>query len=98
MLFALICTDKPGKLQVRADTRPDHLAHLQALNAGKKLAFAGPFLDAEGKPNGSMVVLDAPDMDAARTLADADPYAKAGLFEKVEIRQWNWGINNPANG
>lgn len=98
MLFALICTDKPGKLQVRADTRPDHLAHLQALNADKKLAFAGPFLDAEGKPNGSMVVLDAPDMDAARTLADADPYAKAGLFEKVEIRQWNWGINNPANG
>lgn len=98
MLFALICTDKPGKLQVRADTRPDHLAHLQALNAANKLAFAGPFLDAEGKPNGSMVVLDAPDMAAARALADADPYARAGLFETVEIRQWNWGINNPANG
>lgn len=98
MLFALICTDKPGKLQVRADTRPAHLEHLQGLNAQNKLAFAGPFLDAEGKPNGSMVVLDAADMDAARALADADPYAKAGLFEKVEIRQWNWGINNPANG
>ncbi len=98
MLFALICTDKPGKLQVRADTRPEHLAHLQALNADKKLAFAVPFLDAERKPNGSMVVLDAPDMEAARALAEADPYAKAGLFEKVEIRQWNWGINNPANG
>ena len=25
MLFALICTDKPGKSQVRADTRPDHV-------------------------------------------------------------------------
>lgn len=98
MLFALICTDKPRKLQLRADTRPEHLAHLQALNDDNKLAFAGPFLCAEGKPNGSMVVLDAPDMEAARALADADPYAKAGLFEKVEIRQWNWGINNPANG
>ncbi len=98
MLFALICTDKPGKQQVRADTRPDHLAHLQRLNTEKKLAFAGPFLDAEGKPNGSMVVLEAPDMDAARALAAADPYARAGLFEKVEIRQWNWGVNNPANG
>jgi len=98
LLFALICTDKPGKLQLRADTRPEHLAHLQALNDDNKLAFAGPFLCAEGKPNGSMVVLDAPDMEAARALAEADPYAKAGLFEKVEIRQWNWGINNPANG
>ena len=97
MLFALICTDKPGKLQLRADTRPDHLAHLQALNDEKKLAFAGPFLDAEGKPNGSMVVLDAPDRAAAEALAAADPYARAGLFETVEIRQWSWGINNPAN-
>lgn len=98
MLFALICTDKPGKLQVRADTRPEHLAYLQGLNAEKKLAFAGPFLDAEGKPNGSMVVLEAPDLEAAGALAAADPYAKAGLFANVEIRQWNWGINNPANG
>ncbi|MHA6685956.1 YciI-like protein [Mesorhizobium sp. A556] len=98
MLFALICTDKPGKLQVRADTRPDHLAFLQGLNDEKKLAFAGPFLDADGKANGSMVVLEAPDMEAAGALAAADPYAKADLFASVEIRQWNWGVNNPANG
>ena len=25
----------------------------------------------------------------------ADPYAKAGLFANVEIRPWNWVINNP---
>jgi uncharacterized protein YciI len=37
-------------------------------------------------------------MEAARALAAADPYATAGLFANVEIRQWNWGINNPANG
>lgn len=98
MLFALICTDKPGKLQLRADTRPEHLAYLQTLNAEKKLAFAGPFLDASGKPNGSMVVIDAADRAEAEALAASDPYARVGLFEKVEIRQWNWGINNPANG
>ena len=97
MLFAFICTDKPGKSQLRADTRPDHLAHLQSLNEAKKLAFAGPFVDAEGKSNGSMVVVEAPDMEAARVLADADPYAKAGLFANVEIRQWSWSVNNPAN-
>ena len=95
MLFALICQDKPGALQVRMDTRPDHLAYLEALNAEKKLAFAGPFLNAEGKPDGSLVVIEAPDKAAAEALAASDPYAKAGLFESVEVRQWNWGFNKP---
>lgn len=96
MLFALICKDKPGHLQVRLDARPDHVAFLNGLNADKKLAFAGPFLDADGKPNGSMVVIEAADLVAAEALAAADPYAKAGLFEKVEIKPWTWVFNKPA--
>ncbi len=35
-------------------------------------------------------------MAAARALSAADPYAKAGLFESVEIRPWNWTFNKPA--
>jgi uncharacterized protein YciI len=96
MLFAFICTDRPGKLQTRIDTRPDHLAFLETLNAEKKLAFAGPFLDEDGKPFGSLVVVEAPDLSAAKALSAADPYAKAGLFETVEVRQWNWTFNKPS--
>lgn len=96
MLFALLCKDKPGSLQVRLDTRPEHVAFLEGLNGEKKLALAGPFLDADGKPNGSLVVVEAPDMTAAKALSAADPYAKAGLFESVEIRPWNWTFNKPA--
>jgi uncharacterized protein len=96
MLFALICKDKPGSLQVRLDTRPEHVAFLERLNGEKKLAFAGPFLDADGKPNGSLVVVEAPDLAGAKVLSAADPYAKAGLFESVEIRPWNWTFNKPA--
>ncbi|TIM63516.1 MAG: hypothetical protein E5Y58_28790, partial [Mesorhizobium sp.] len=59
MLFALICKDKPGSLQVRLDTRPEHVAFLEGLNGENKLAFAGPFLDVDGKPNGSLVVVEA---------------------------------------
>ena len=96
MLFALICNDKPGALQVRLDTRPAHVAFLEELNAGKKLAFAGPLLGDDGKPTGSLVVLDVADKAEAETLAKADPYAKAGLFASVEIRAWNWVFNKPA--
>ncbi|RVD45490.1 MAG: hypothetical protein EOS30_26770 [Mesorhizobium sp.] len=98
MLFALICKDKPGSLQVRVDTRPAHVAFLEALNGEKKLAFAGPFLDADGKPNGTLAVIEAPDMAGAQALSAADPYAKAGLFESIEIRPWNWVFNKPAAG
>ncbi|ODT08850.1 MAG: hypothetical protein ABS58_00720 [Mesorhizobium sp. SCN 65-20] len=97
MLFALICKDKPGHLQVRLDTRPEHVAFLNDLNARGALKFAGPFQDADGKPDGSLVVIEAVDAAAAKAVADADPYAKAGLFESVQIRPWNWVFNNPAS-
>ncbi|OQM77135.1 YciI-like protein [Manganibacter manganicus] len=95
MLFALICTDKPGHLQLRQDTRPDHLAFLGKLNDENKLAFAGPFLDAEGKSNGTLSVIEAADLEAAKAIAASDPYARAGLFENVDVRAWNWVVNKP---
>ncbi|MBA3446120.1 MAG: YciI family protein [Pseudaminobacter sp.] len=97
MLFALICKDRPGQLQVRLDARPDHVAFLNGLNAGGTLKFAGPFLDDDGKPCGSLVVIEARDKEVARAVADSDPYAKAGLFASVDIQPWNWVFNNPAN-
>jgi uncharacterized protein YciI len=97
MLFAFVCKDKPGHLQVRLDARPDHVAFLQKLNEAGTLKFAGPFLDDDGKPNGSLVVIEAADKAAAKSVAAADPYAKAGLFESVEIRAWTWTFNNPAS-
>ena len=95
MLFALLCKDKPGHLNVRMDTRPTHVKHLNKLNAEGTLKMAGPFLDDEGKPCGSLVIVEAETKEAAKALADADPYAIAGLFESVEIKPFNWVFNKP---
>jgi len=95
MLYAILCNDKPDSLQVRLDTRPTHLEYLNGL--GDALKFAGPFLDGEGKPNGSMVVVEAESIEQARKIAENDPYAKAGLFAAVDVRPWNWALKNPAN-
>jgi hypothetical protein len=84
MLFAITCTDKPGALELRMATRPAHLEHLKANE--KSLVLVGPLLDAEGKPAGSLLVVEADDREAAEAFANADPYAKAGLFESVLIR------------
>jgi uncharacterized protein len=95
MLFAFLCTDKPEHLQVRLDTRPTHVEWLNGLNANGVLKFAGPFLGEDGKPTGSLVVVEASDLAAARALAEQDPYAKAGLFAAVDVKAWNWVFNNP---
>ena len=97
MLFAFLCKDKPDHLPVRLATRPDHVAFLTDLNAKGTLKFAGPFLDEAGKPNGSLVVVEAADRQAAAAISAADPYAKAGLFAEVDIKPWTWVFNNPAS-
>jgi uncharacterized protein YciI len=43
---------------------------------------------AEGVMRGSLLILDVPDRTAAEGWAAGDPYAKAGLFGRVEIRAW----------
>ena len=95
-LFAFVCADKPGHLSVRMDTRPAHVDHLNALNEKGILKMAGPFLDGDGKPNGSLVIVETETIEEARALADADPYAKAGLFASVEVKPFNWVFNKPA--
>ena len=84
MLFTLLCTDKPGCLDLRMATRPTHLAYLQSCKA--MLISAGPMLDLDGKPCGSVFILEAPDREAAAAFAAGDPYAKAGLFESTVLR------------
>ena len=93
MLFALICTDKPGSLELRMKVRPDHLAHLASL--GDRLKAAGPFTNDEGLPTGSLVIIEAETRAAAEKLAASDPYAKAGLFASVDVRPWKWTLKNP---
>jgi uncharacterized protein YciI len=94
MLFALICTDKPDSLAVRMENRPEHVAYLKSL--GDALIFAGPFLMEDAKTMcGSLVVIEAPSMEAARRIAAGDPFAKIGLFESVEVKPWLWLMNRP---
>ena len=94
MIYALICTDKPDSLAIRKANRPEHLAYLESL--GETLVLAGPFTAEDGETmNGSLIVVEASSLDAARQIAAGDPFAKAGLFAHVDIRPWLWTINNP---
>ncbi len=85
MLIALIAKDKPGALQTRMDNRAAHLAYIEETGV---VAQAGPLLTEAGDMCGSLVILDVEDLAAAQSWADNDPYARAGLFQSVELTAW----------
>jgi uncharacterized protein YciI len=84
--FAIHCIDKPESGDLRAATRPAHLAHLDEVK-GSVLA-AGPLLSLEGAPMGSLLIIDFPDRKSAIDFAARDPYAQAGLFASVAVTAW----------
>ncbi|MGB3407410.1 MAG: YciI family protein [Jannaschia sp.] len=90
MMHALICTDKPGHLDVRKANREAHLAHLKA---DACVVQAGPFVNAGGEMSGSLIIFDTDDRAHVEAFAAADPYAVAGLFEAVRIEAWNRVVN-----
>lgn len=83
--YAIVCKDKPGLLETRLATRPTHLDYLKD---AANLKLAGPLLDDEGNPNGSILIVEAEDKAAVQAWADNDPYTLAGVFESVEIHPW----------
>ena len=92
MLFALVAHDRPNRVALRMELRPDHLKFLDSL--GDQLKLAGPFLDEDGNMVGSIVVIEAETLDAARMVFARDPFAIGGLFEQTAIKPWKIGVNN----
>ena len=86
-MFAVQCFDKAGALQVRLDNRAEHLAFLG--QHPDRVILAGPLLtDDHQTPIGSLLVLDFDDRAALDAFLAQDPYAVAGLFERVEVRPY----------
>jgi len=85
MLFAVICTDKPGALETRMANREAHLAYIKRTGI---VVQAGPFLNEADEMSGSLVILEVKDLANAKAWAEKDPYAKAGLFADVRIEKW----------
>jgi uncharacterized protein YciI len=72
--------------------RPAHLERIQALVDEGRVLVAGPHpaIDSEEPGaagfDGSLLILDFPDLDAATAWANADPYVEAGVFKSVTVK------------
>ncbi|NWG46952.1 MAG: YciI family protein [Alphaproteobacteria bacterium] len=94
MHFALICIDKPDAMETRLATRAAHLDYVRKSN----VALGGPFLNEAGEMIGSLIVIEAEDLAKARAWAENDPYARAGLFERVDVRPFRAAIGSWVSG
>jgi uncharacterized protein YciI len=90
MLFVLVAIDKENSLAVRMAARE---AHFDYARENKNIRFGGPFLDDKGDMAGSLIVFEAENLAAAKAWHAQDPYVKAGLFARSEVRPWKLTFN-----
>jgi uncharacterized protein len=96
MYFAIYALDCPDAGDLRANTRAAHREYLHASRPSVRLMAAGPLLAADGATMvGSLIIVEAGDLEAVERFSSEDPYRLAGLVGSVSIRPWNWTFGNP---
>jgi uncharacterized protein len=90
-LYCIHAFDKSGASTVRAEAYAAHRAHLaEAAGTGVTIHASGPLVAEDGATAiGSLFVVEAADQAAAARFNADDPFAKAGLWAKVEISRFN---------
>ncbi len=92
MLFAVYYLDRDDPGDIRPRFRDAHIAYRKGL--GRQLLLAGPLLSESGSPMGSLVLLEAENLSEANKLANADPYAVAGLFQDIAVHNYRIMVTN----
>ena len=92
MQFIITAHDGENMLEKRMAVRPRHLEGMAKL--GKHIVCAGGLLDDEGKPNGSVLVLDFEERAALDEYLKNEPYVTEQVWEKIDVEPLNVVIVN----
>jgi uncharacterized protein len=67
---------------------PAHLEYMIGLEKSGVLFASGPLSDGSGPPSGAgLTILRAASAEAARAMAEADPFVRSGL-RTFELKEW----------
>jgi uncharacterized protein len=82
--------DVPNGMEIRKANRK---AHEDFLNEhGNTVMCRGPMLTDDGESSlGSVILMDVPDMAAARAMMEIEPFFKAGCYDKITLHRWRFG-------
>ena len=89
MTFAVLYEYSPdqGKIQ---EHRPAHRKYLNELLAKNQLLAAGPLTD----DSGALIVYQAHDEKEVQRIIENDPFHKAGIFVRWQIKPWKVVFGN----
>lgn len=87
MLFAIHAIDRTGALPMRLANYDAHKAFLgDATRFGVKIVMSGPLVADDGATMiGSLFLIEAASRAEVEAFNRADPFAAAGIWEKVTI-------------
>ena len=83
--FTLFGRDRENGLDHRLTHRAAHLEHMARLDAAGRIRYGGPLLDEKGQMAGSLVIIEADDLESARSTYAEDPYVIHAVFEDYDI-------------
>jgi uncharacterized protein YciI len=92
MWYAILTEDVPDSLPLRQRVRSEHLARLHELREQGRLLLAGPFPRIDNEDPGpagfagSLIIGEFESLEEAREWAEADPYVRAGVCARVDVR------------
>jgi uncharacterized protein YciI len=82
--------DQPHSGALRREFQAAHEAYLTE-HAGMIMA-RGPLVTDNGeKPLGSVILMDVPDMDTARTFVEKEPFYSNGVYQESHVHRWRFG-------
>ena len=86
MTYLVTCYDKKDSLNLRLSTREKHLKYLNKFK--KKIMLAGPILDENKNPIGTVLILYFDDLEQVNDFLKNDPYTQVQLFKKISILEF----------
>jgi uncharacterized protein YciI len=87
MPYIIETWDRPDTLDLRRQVRPEHLEYLER-NKHLLLACGAKLTDEGSDAGGGLYVLDVETREEAQAFIAADPFHKAGLFDRVAVARW----------
>lgn len=82
-----------GNAAEREAKRPEHIAFRKGL--GSAMPLAGPLLGEDGKPTGSVIILEAEGQGMAEEIASQDPFIQSKVLAVVSVRQYRIAAMKP---
>lgn len=90
--FLIIAHGKPGMEAERNQLADARRRYFAAGGYQDCLIASGPLLSDDGKQwRGSAMMVELADRSAVDAMIRDDPYAKAGLYETIEVHYWRFG-------